>query len=211
MTHLLHGGGVPRVHRAQSPVPSRLPLFATHRSVRHLATVAAGTYPLRRLLNAWLPGVPAPPGPCYWLVASGIPMSWRGGCLAAGLVRGSVRHYCLGGCSALLMCARRLRQVWGVGAGAGFCVFPVSHPPPPCFPRAACGGSSCPGVPYSGPLAYHSMQSVHSAGLVRLPFWYSPRALCVCVRSGSRGVRALPPSPGWCGARTSGGSGAGRR
>ena len=32
-THLLPGGGVPRVHRAQSPVPPRLPRFATPRSV----------------------------------------------------------------------------------------------------------------------------------------------------------------------------------
>ena len=32
-THLLPGGGVPRVHRARSPVPPQLPLFATPRSV----------------------------------------------------------------------------------------------------------------------------------------------------------------------------------
>ena len=82
MTHLLPGGGVPRVHRARSPVPPRLPHFATPRSVRHLATVVAGAYPLRRPLDAWSPGLLAPPGPCYWLVASGTPMGWRGGCLA---------------------------------------------------------------------------------------------------------------------------------
>ena len=81
-THLLPGGGVPRVHRARSPVLPRLPRFATPRSVHPFAAVAAGAYPLRRPPNAWLPGAPAPPGPCYWLVASGTPFSWRGGCLA---------------------------------------------------------------------------------------------------------------------------------
>ena len=50
MTHLLPGGGVRRVHRAWSPVPPRLPHFATPRSVRHLATVVAGAYPLRHPL-----------------------------------------------------------------------------------------------------------------------------------------------------------------
>ena len=181
MTHLLPGGRVPRVHGARSPVPPRLPLLATPRSVHQLATVAAGAYPARRPPNAWSPGVPAPPGPCYWLVASGTPWGWRRGCLAAGLVRGSARHYCLGGCSALFLYARRSRQVWGGGAGAGFRVFSVA-PLPPRVPRAACGGSSCPGVPYPRTPVRHSMRCVRSAGLVRLPLWYSPRALCVCVR-----------------------------
>ena len=103
--------------------------------------------------------MPAPLGPCYWLVARGTPLGWRGSCLAAGLVRGSVRHYCLGGCSALFVCARRSRQVSGAGAGAGFCVFPVP-PLPPRVPRAVCGGLSGPGVPYPHPLVHHSMQSV---------------------------------------------------
>ena len=42
-------------------------------------------------------------------------MGWRGGCLAAGLVRSTVCYYCLGGCSALFMCARRSRVAWGTG------------------------------------------------------------------------------------------------
>ena len=210
MTHLPPGGGVPRVHGARSAGPPRLPLFATPWSGRHLATVAAGAHPRRRPPNVWSPGVPAPPGPWYWLVASGTPMGWRGGCLAAGLVRGSVHQYCLGRCNALFACARRLRLVWGVGAGAGFCVFSVPLLPPR-VPRAACGGSSRLGVPYPFPLVHRFMRSVRSASSVRLPFWYFPRALCVCVRSRSRGVRALPPSPGRFGARTSRGSGAGRR
>ena len=81
-THLLPGGGVPRVHRARSPVLPRRPRFATPRSVHQFAAVAAGAYPLRRPPNAWSPMAPAPPGPCYWLVASGTPLGWRGGCLA---------------------------------------------------------------------------------------------------------------------------------
>ena len=81
-THLLPGRGVPRVHRARSPVLPRLPRFATPRSVHQFVAVAAGAYPLRRPPNAWSPGALAPPGPCYWLVASGTPLGWRRGCLA---------------------------------------------------------------------------------------------------------------------------------
>ena len=81
-THLLPGGGVPRVYRARSPVPPRLPRFATPRSVLQFAAVAAGAYPPRRPPNAWSPGATGPPGPWYWLVASGTPLGWRGGCLA---------------------------------------------------------------------------------------------------------------------------------
>ena len=135
ITHLLPGDGVPGVHGAKSPVSPRLPLFATPRSVCHLATVVAGAYPLRRPLYASWPGVPAPPGPCYRLVASGTPLGWRGGCLAVGLVRGTVCHYCFGGCSALVLCARRSRHVLGVGAGAGSRVSPV---PPSLPPRSPC-------------------------------------------------------------------------
>ena len=193
--HLLPGGGVPRVHRARSPVPPRLPLFVTPRSVRRFAAVAAGAYPPRRPPNAWLPGMPALLGLCYWLVASGTPVGWRGGCLALGLVRGTMRHYCLGRCSTLVVCVSAHGRFRGVGAGAGSCVFPVS----PCTPRvscAVCGGLSCLGVPYPRSLVRHSMRSARSAGLVRLPFWFSPRVLCVCVRSRSCGVRAPPPLPG---------------
>ena len=73
-TPLLPGGGVPR--------PSPVSRFATPRSVHQFAAVAAGAYPPCRPPNAWSPGAPAPPGPCYWLVASGTPLGWRGGCLA---------------------------------------------------------------------------------------------------------------------------------
>ena len=52
MTHLLPGGVVPRFHGAWSLVPPRPPHFATPRSVRYLATLVAGAYPLRRPPNA---------------------------------------------------------------------------------------------------------------------------------------------------------------
>ena len=99
-----------------------------------------------------------------------------------GLVRGAMRPYCLGGCSALVACVRR--STGEVGAGAWCCVFPVS----PCPPRASCavcGGPSCLGVPSPRSLVRHSMRSVSSAGSVRLPFWFSPRVL----------RRRLPPPP----------------
>ena len=80
-----------------------------------------------------------------------------------------------------------------VEAGTGCCVLPVS----PCPLRvscAVCGRPSRLGVPYPRSLVRHSMRSVRSAGSVRLPFWFFPRVLCVCVRSRSRSVRA-PPAP----------------
>ena len=169
-THLLPGGGVLRVHRAWSPVPPRLPRFATPWSVHQFAAVAAGAYPPRRPPNACSPGAPAPPGACYWLVASGTPLGWRGGCLAWGSGRGAVRHYCLGGCSAPSVCARRSRPVRGARACTWCCVSPVS-PFPPSVSRAACGGPSRPGFPYPRSLVRHSTPSVRSASSVRLPFW----------------------------------------
>ena len=129
-THLLPGGGVPWLHRAGSPVPPRLPRSATPRSVLQFAAMAAGAYPPLRPPNAWSPGVPALLGPCYWLVASGTPVGWRGGCPALGLVRGAMRHYCLGRCSALVVCVRRSRPVRGVwGRCRVLCL--------PCFPLPA--------------------------------------------------------------------------
>ena len=168
--HLLPGGGGPRVHSARSPVPPRLPHFATPRSLHQFAAVAAGAYPLRRPPNVWSPGAPALPGRCYLLVASGTPLGWPGGCLAWKLGRGAVCHYCLGGCSAPSVCARRSRPVWGARACTWCCVSPVS-PFPPGVSRAACGGPSCPGVPYPCSLVRHPTRSVRSASLVRLPFW----------------------------------------
>ena len=87
----------------------------------------------------------------------------------------------------------------GVRAGTWCCVSLVSPFPPRVF-RAACGGPSCPGVPYPRSLVRHSTRSVRSARSVRLPFWSSPRAPSVCVRSRSRGVRPSPPLGGVAGA-----------
>ena len=87
------------------------------------------------------------------------------------------------------LCVRGARgRFGGVRAGTWCCVSPSSPFPPRVF-RAACGGPSRPGVPYPRSLVRHSMRSVRSARLVRLPFWWSPRVLFVCVRSRSRGVR----------------------
>ena len=83
----------------------------------------------------------------------------------------------------------------GVGAVAGCCFFPVT-PFPPRVSCAVCGGPSRLGVPHPRSLVRHYMRSVRSAGLVRLPFWFSPRFLCVCKRSRCRGVRPPPPLPG---------------
>ena len=169
MTHLLLGGGVPRVHGARSPVPPRLPHFATPRSVHHLAAVAAGAYPPRRPPNAWSPGVPAPPGPCYWLVASGTPLGWRGGCLAVGLVRGAVRHYCLGGCSALVVCARRSRPVRGGWGRCRVLCLPRFPLPAPRFPRcvwravpSGCPLSSLAGTPFHAVCAFRGISGPNS-------------------------------------------------
>ena len=115
MTHFLPVGGVPRVQGARSPVPPRLPPFATPWSVHRLATVVAVAYPLCRPPDVWSPGLPAPPGPCYWLVTSGTPMGWRRGCLTAELVRRTVCYYCLGG-AVPWSCVRGAR---GRSAGSG--------------------------------------------------------------------------------------------
>ena len=85
----------------------------------------------------------------------------------------------------------RSRPVQG---GSGRCwvlCLPRFPLPAPRFLR--CLWPSRLGVPYPRSLVYHSMWSVRSAGSVRLPFWFSPCVLCVCVRSRSRGFGANPP------------------
>ena len=179
MTHLLPGGGVPRVHGARSPIPPRFPLFAIPRSVHHLAAVAEGAYPPRRPPNVC---------PCYWLVASGTPLGWRGGCLAAALVRGAVRYYCLGGCSALFLCARRSRPVQG-GWGRCQVMCPLPFPlPAPRYPR--CVSRAVPsGCPLSSLAAtpFHAVCAFRGLGPVAfLDFFACP----LCVRA---------PAPPWVG------------
>ena len=193
MTHLPPGGGVRPVHRARSPVPSRLPHFATPWSVHRSAAVAAGAYPPRRPPNAWSPGMPAPLGLCYCLVASGTPLGWRRGCLAVGLVRGAVRHYCLRGCSDLVVCARRSRPIQGVwGRCRVFCLprFPL---PAPRFLRCVWWA-----VPSGSPLspladtpvpAVCAFRGICPVALLVFP----PCPLCVCALVLWRHPR--PPSP----------------
>ena len=107
------------------------------------------------------------------------------------------------------MCGARGR-FGKVGAGVGCCVFPVS----PCPPRvscAVCGGLSRLGVPYPCSLVRHSMRSVRSTGSVLLPFSFSPVSfVCACAHALVASAPPPPPSPGWCGARTSRSTGAGR-
>ena len=204
---LLPGGGAPRVHRARSPVPPRLPQFATPRSVHQRAAVAAGAYPPRRPPDAWSPGMPALSGRCYWLVASGTPVGWRRGCLAFGLVRGAVRNYCLGGCSDVVVCARCSRMVRGGWGQCRVLYLPRFPLPAPCFPRcvwravpSGCPLSSLAGTPF------HAVCALRGLGpFALLVFPACP--LRVCALALSRRLRP-PLSLGWCGARTSRGPGA---
>ena len=139
------------------------------------------------------PGGSALPGPCYWLVASGTPVGWRGGCLALGLVRSAVRHYCLGGCSALVVCARRSRPVrggWGWGLVLCLPRFPLSAPR---FLRSVwravpsgCPLSSLAGTPFHAVCAFRGLGPV-----ALLVFPACP--LCVCALALSRRPRHPPP------------------
>ena len=125
-----------------------------------------------------------------------------------GLVRSTVCYYCLGGCSALVVCARRSRLAWGVRAGAGFLRHPL--------------GSSLPSRPSRCVLRVVPPGVLPFACRYAIPFGLcvpqarsgppsGPRRVSVgWVRSCSRGVRATPSPPGRYGARTARGSGAGR-
>ena len=88
------------------------------------------------------------------------------------------------------LCVRGARGRFGGARDRTWCCVSPSSPFPPCVFRAACGGPSRSGVPYPRSLVRHSTRSVRSARSVRLPFWWSPRVLFVCVRSRSRGVRS---------------------
>ena len=112
------------------------------------------------------------------------PMGWRGGCLAAGLVLDALHHYCLGGCSAPLVCARRSWQIRKSGAIASCCFCP---PPPSCVcprfrPCGAFSGTPLPGVPCHCLLVRHSRWAARSAIMVKLPLWCLLSFLCVVVR-----------------------------
>ena len=128
-----------------------------------------------------------------------------------GPVRGTVCHYCLGGCSPVVVCGRRSRQVRGVGAGAGSRISPL---PPSLPPRSShCMWRVVPsGCPVSSPAGttFHAVCAFRGLGSVALQV----RAACrlrVCVLALPRRLRPLPPPPGRCGARITRGSGVGRR
>ena len=169
--------------------------FATPRSVRPFAAVGAGAYPPRRPPNAWSPGVPALPGPCYWLVANGTPVGWRGGCLALGMVCGAMRHYCLGRCSALVVYARHSRPVWGGWGRCWVLCLPCLPLPAPRFLRCVWGAvsSGCPLSSLAG-TPFHAVCAFRGLGPVALlVFLACP--LCVCALALSRRPRP-PPLPG---------------
>ena len=105
-------------------------------------------------------------------------MAWRGGCVAAELVPGAVRQYCLGGCSTLREWAWRS---WQLRSEVPVLIL-VSHLPPSLFlshaPCGACGLD----VPFPQLLVHHSRWSVRSWGSVRLPLECALRVCGVFVR-----------------------------
>ena len=113
-----------------------------------------------------------------------------------GLVRGAMRHYCLGGCSALVVCVRRLRPVRG---GRGRCRvlclprFPLLAPRfLRCVWRAVsfgCPLSSLAGTPFHAVCAFRGLGPV---ALLVFPAW----PLCVCALALSRRPPPTPPLPG---------------
>ena len=113
-----------------------------------------------------------------------------------GLVRGAMRHHCLGRCSALVVCVRRSRPVRG---GLGRCrvlCLPCFPLPAPrflcCVWRAVLSGcplSSLAGTPFHAVCAFHGLGPV-----ALLVFPACP--LCVCALALSRRPRPPPPLPG---------------
>ena len=110
-----------------------------------------------------------------------------------GLVCGAVRHYCLGGRSALVVCAGRSRLVQG---GWGRCrVLCLPRAPLPakrflrCVWRAVPSGcplSSLAGTPFHEVCAFRGLRPVALLVLPACP-------LCVCALARSRRPRPLPP------------------
>ena len=202
---LLPGGGVPRVHRARSPVLPRRPRFATPRSVHQFAAVAAGAYSLRRPPNAWSPGAPAPPGPCYWLCRQWDPLGLARRLPSLGV--GAWR------CSPLLpwrvqcpvcVCVALAASSGGFGPAPG--VVSLSFPPP----RPACSALRVAGRPVRVSLTLARWYAIPCGLCVPrarsgCPSG-SPRVSLSCVCARALAVSAPPPA-GWCGARISRGPG----
>ena len=111
------------------------------------------------------------------------------------LVRGAVRHYCLGGCSALVVCARRSRPARGGWSRCWVLCLPRFSLSAPCFLRcvwravpSGCPLSSLAGTPCHAVCAFHGLGQV-----ALLVFPACP--LCVCALALSRRSRP-PPLPG---------------
>ena len=84
-----------------------------------------------------------------------------------GLVRGAVRDYCLGGCSALVLCARRSRPARGGLERCKVLCLPRFPLPAPRFPRcvwravpSGCPLSSLAGTPFHAVCAFRRLGPV---------------------------------------------------
>ena len=135
-------------------------------------------------------------GPVLMACRQWDPVGWRRGCLAAGLVRGAVRHYCLRGCSALVVCARRLRPVRGGWGRCRVLCLPRLPLPAPRFLRcvwravpSACPLSSLAGTPFHAVCAFRGLGPV-----ALLVFPACP--LCMCALALSRPPPPPPPRVG---------------
>ena len=138
--------------------------------------------------------MPALSGPCYRLVASGTLLGWRGGSLAAEMVSGDVRHYCLGGCNDLLLFVWGSWQVRRAGRVPLLVALPPVAVPPSrpsrCLYRVAlyrCPLSLPAGTPFHAVYACRELGPV--AFLVR-----AKCPLCLRVLAQPRCSR-LPPPP----------------
>ena len=113
-----------------------------------------------------------------------------------GLVRGAVRHYCLGGCSALVVCARRSRPVQGGWGRCRVSCLPRFPLPTPRFLRCVWQA-----VPSGWPLSslagtpFHAISAFHGLGPVGL-LVFSACPLCVRALALSRRPRPPPPRVG---------------
>ena len=114
-----------------------------------------------------------------------------------------MRHYCLGGCSAPSVCARRSRPVrGGSGRYLASCLFrfPLPAPRVPrCVWRAVLSG--CP-IPSLAGTPFHAVCAFRALGQVALPVVPACPFL-VCALALSR----CPLPPRWCGVRISRGPG----
>ena len=125
------------------------------------------------------------------------PVGWRGGCLALGLVRGAVCHYCLGRCSALVVCARRSRPVRGGWSRCRVLCLPRCPLPAPRFLRCVWRAvlSGCPlsllaGTPFHAVCAFRGLSPVALLVFPACPFR-------VCALALLRRPRPPPSLPGF--------------